>query len=152
MTNINTTFTVCGITTDSKGNSKVRWTQDLIRRTKLFIKQGHTRVDLVDLPQPMTKLEALTYIANLEQFSNAADRATISDAIAYREVVKAKVTGIYAPRKRGRPRKNPDITTVMKTTSRSAVKNVMSIEHIRARASVIDSEVAAVLDVAGIKV
>lgn len=135
MTDKNQTFTVCGITTDARGDSKVRWTQDLIRRTKLFAKQGHGRIDLVDLPRPMTKLEALAHIASLPQFSNPGDQMTIADAQAYREKAKAKAEGTYVPKKRGRPRKNPVAEIVVKQKTVRGKKAPLSLDAIKARAT-----------------
>ena len=132
MLNKNSLYTVSGITTDSNGDCKVRWTQDLIRRTKLFIKQGYTRVDLVDLPRPMTKLEALSHIAALPQFSNPGDQMTIQDAVAYREKAKAKADGTYVARPRGRPRKHPVATVTIKQTKKT--KAAPSLDAIKARA------------------
>lgn len=152
MPNINSTFTVCGITTDTNGDSKVRWTQDLVRRTKLFAKQGYVRVDLVELPHPMNKLDALAHIAALPQFTNPGDAMTIADATAYREVAKAKADGTYTPRKRGRPRKNPAATVVVKKTRGSRAKTAISMEGLKSRARSVDREVAAVLSAAGIEV
>jgi len=77
------TFKVAGITTHN-GNSKVRFTDDLTRRVKQFSKGGATRIDLLELPKEMTKVEALQHIATLEQFKSAEDQALISDAIADR--------------------------------------------------------------------
>jgi len=78
------TFKVAGITTHN-GNSKVRFTDDLIRRVKQFTKGGATRLDLMELPSAMTKLEALRYLASHADFQSGDDQALIGDAIADRE-------------------------------------------------------------------
>lgn len=101
-------FEVAGIVTVN-GGSKIRFTNDLIRRYKMFNKEEATRVDLVNLPTPMTKLEALAYIKNLEQFSDPIDQVVIEEAIEYRQLVRDKEAGIIPKRPRGRPRKNPTI-------------------------------------------
>jgi len=88
MANSNQTFKVAGITVHN-GNAKVRFTDDMVRRIKQFSKGGATRIDLVELPSEMTKLEALTYLSFLADFQSAADQATISDSIAD----KSKSTG-----------------------------------------------------------
>jgi hypothetical protein len=75
------TFKVAGITTNN-GNTKVRFTDDMIRRIKLFTKGGHTRVDFVDLPSEMTKIEALNYLATHADFQSPGDQATIADSLA----------------------------------------------------------------------
>jgi hypothetical protein len=77
----NQTFKVAGITTHGT-NTKVRFTDDMVRRIKQFSKGGASRIDLVELPTEMTKLEALKYIATLPEFASASDQATIADSIA----------------------------------------------------------------------
>lgn len=83
------TFKVAGITVHN-GNAKVRFTDDMVRRVKQFSKGGATRIDLVDLPSEMTKVEALKYLQTLEQFKDAADQALISDSLADKEKVASK--------------------------------------------------------------
>lgn len=77
-------FKVAGITTHN-GNSKVRFTDDLIRRVKQFTKGGATRIDLMELPSAMTKLDALKYLQAHSDFQNPVDQSLIGDAIADRE-------------------------------------------------------------------
>lgn len=91
------TFKVAGITTHNTV-SKVRFTDDMVRRVKQFSKGGATRIDLVELPSEMSKVEALKYIQALDQFKSAEDQALIADSLADREKtvtkreVKVKVT------------------------------------------------------------
>ncbi len=75
------TFKVAGMTTNN-GNTKVRFTDDMVRRIKQFTKGGHTRVDFVDLPREMNKIEALDYLATHADFQSPADQATIADTLA----------------------------------------------------------------------
>jgi len=77
------TFKVAGITTHGD-STKVRFTDDLVRRVKQFSKGGASRIDLIELPTEMTKLEALKYLQTHEDFQSASDQATISDSIADR--------------------------------------------------------------------
>ena len=84
------TFKVAGITTHN-GNSKVRFTDDMVRRVKQFGKGGATRIDLVELPSEMTKVEALKYLQTHADFASAEDQALISDSLADREKVKREV-------------------------------------------------------------
>ena len=53
-------YTVAGTTTIN-GETKVRFANDLISRIKIFSKGGGD-VNLVELPSPMNKLEALQYL------------------------------------------------------------------------------------------
>jgi len=74
------TFKVAGITTHNN-STKVRFTDDLVRRVKQFSKGGASRIDLIELPSAMTKLEALKYLQTHADFQSAEDQATISDSI-----------------------------------------------------------------------
>jgi hypothetical protein len=93
----NQTFKVAGITTHN-GNTKVRFTDDMVRRIKQFSKGGATRIDLVELPSEMTKIEALKYIATHAEFQSPSDQATIADSLedrvkdASKGEVKVKAT------------------------------------------------------------
>jgi hypothetical protein len=77
------TFKVAGITVHN-GNAKVRFTDDMVRRVKQFSKGGATRIDLVDLPSEMTKVEALKYLLAHADYQSPADQATLGDALADR--------------------------------------------------------------------
>jgi hypothetical protein len=93
----NQTFKVAGITTHN-GNTKVRFTDDMVRRIKQFSKGGATRIDLVELPSEMTKIEALKYLATHAEFQSPSDQATIADSLedrvkdASKGEVKVKAT------------------------------------------------------------
>jgi len=76
-------FKVAGITVHN-GNTKVRFTDDMIRRVKQFTKGGATRCDFVELPKAMTKLEALNYMLTLPEYQSAGDQATLNDCITDR--------------------------------------------------------------------
>lgn len=76
----NQLFKVVGITTHN-GNSKVRFTDDMVRRVKQFSKGGATRVDFIELPKPMTKIDALKYMLTLNNFQSAEDQSTITDTL-----------------------------------------------------------------------
>jgi hypothetical protein len=80
MANSNQTFKVAGITIHN-GNAKVRFTDDMVRRIKQFTKGGASRVDFVELPSEMTKVEALKYLATLPEFASPSDQATIADTL-----------------------------------------------------------------------
>jgi hypothetical protein len=54
------TFAVAGVST-LEGKTKVRFMNDSTR-IKILIKNGHTDIDLVDLPKEMTKAEIAQYL------------------------------------------------------------------------------------------
>lgn len=101
-------FKVAGITTHN-GNSKVRFTDDLIRRVKQFTKGGATRIDLMELPSAMSKLDALKYLQAHADYQSPEDQALIGDAIGDREKspkaevkVKAAKPSLDAIKQRGK--------------------------------------------------
>ena len=55
------TFTVAGTATHN-GVTKARFANDLVARIKILNKAGATNINLVELPEPMTKLQALQYL------------------------------------------------------------------------------------------
>ena len=59
-------YTVVGTSTFN-GQSKVRFTNDVGVRIKTLVKGGHTNVELIELPQPMTKLEAVQWLLDNRQ-------------------------------------------------------------------------------------
>lgn len=95
------TFKVAGIT--AHGDSiKVRFTDDMVRRIKQFTKGGASRIDLVELPSTMTKIEALQYLQKHADFQSPGDQATLADCLADKEkesgkgTVKVKVPKVKA--------------------------------------------------------
>ncbi len=122
------TFKVAGMTTNN-GNTKVRFTDDMVRRIKQFTKGGHTRVDFVDLPSEMTKVEALNYLATHADFQSPADQATIADTLAdkTKEANKGTVKVKVAKTK-------PSIDAI-KARAKKATKEV-SVEQVLAEAGV----------------
>jgi CCR4-NOT transcriptional regulation complex NOT5 subunit len=85
-------WTCVGITVHDSV-SKVRFGVDRIRRIKQFTKGGATRVDMVDLPQEMNKLDALNFMRAHEDFQSPEDQSVISDAYDYRAKVSGKTKG-----------------------------------------------------------
>ena len=58
-------FTVAGTATNADGTVKVRFANDLVARIKILNKNNCTNINLVELPQAMTKLEALQHLQTL---------------------------------------------------------------------------------------
>lgn len=78
------TFTHAG-TSRLNGTVKVRFANDAFR-AKVLEKNGHTEVDLIELPSEMTKEDAVAYLAKIEFYKandgtvDAEVRAAIEDA------------------------------------------------------------------------
>lgn len=58
------TFTVAGVSTQNSV-TKVRFANDLVSRTKLLAKGGHSPLELIELPRPMTKAEACAHLLDV---------------------------------------------------------------------------------------
>lgn len=56
-------FSVAGYATNPDGTVKVRFANDLVARIKILNKAGCTDINLTELPQPMTKVEALEFLS-----------------------------------------------------------------------------------------
>ena len=118
---IGNTFTVVGIT-DHGGNVKVRFTDDMVRRVKQFAKGGAGRIDFIELPEPMTKIEALKYMLTCKEFSSEDDQATIQDTLEDKErearkgsgTVKVKGT-VSLDAIKNRPRKDVTVADILET-------------------------------------
>ena len=55
-------FTVAGTATNADGTVKARFANDLVARIKILNKNGCTDINLMELPQAMTKLQALQFL------------------------------------------------------------------------------------------
>jgi hypothetical protein len=113
------TFTVVGIT-DHGGNVKVRFTDDMVRRVKQFSKGGAGRIDFIELPSAMTKIEALKYMLTCKEFSSEDDQATIQDTLEdkIKEARKGEVKVKSAPSLdaiKNRPRKDVTVADILET-------------------------------------
>jgi len=71
-------FAVAGVSTLG-GKTKVRFANDTMR-IKILAKNGHTDIELVDLPSEMTKAEIAQHMLSIDF---AKGRKQIADAIAY---------------------------------------------------------------------
>ena len=71
-------FSVAGVST-LNGKTKIRFANDTMR-IKILAKNGHTGVDLIDLPREMTKAEIAQYLI---ETAYGKGNAAIEGAIAY---------------------------------------------------------------------
>jgi hypothetical protein len=71
------TFAVAGVST-LNGQTKLRFANDTVR-IKILAKNGHTDVELIDLPREMTKAEA---VAHMKSVGFGAGRPEVEAAMA----------------------------------------------------------------------
>jgi len=65
MTKTEKTFTVAGTAINADGTSKARFANDLVARIKILHKSGCSKINLIELPHAMTKLEALQHLQSI---------------------------------------------------------------------------------------
>lgn len=98
-------FTVAG-TAAQNGNTKVRFANDLVARIKILNKNNCTDINLMELPKPMTKLEALQYLQTLNLTGDAgyavAAKTAEKTKIAKKGEVSVKASGVKATTKVGK--------------------------------------------------
>ena len=93
-------FTVAGVSTQH-GITKVRFANDIVSRTKILAKGGHSPLELIELPRAMTKAEACQHLLDtggvfaqwsgliIETMSKKEDTVVAPKAV---KIPKAKAT------------------------------------------------------------
>lgn len=71
-------FSVAGVSTQA-GKTKIRFANDVMR-IKILAKNGHTNIDLAELPKPMTKAEIAQH---LREINFAKGNKDVEAAVAY---------------------------------------------------------------------
>lgn len=73
-------FNVIGVST-LNGDTKMRFANDTMR-IKILAKNGHTGIQLIELPESMTKVEAVKSIKDLPEFADQAAQDAIAEYLA----------------------------------------------------------------------
>ena len=98
-------FTVAGTATNADGTVKARFANDLVARIKILNKAGCTDINLMELPQAMTKLQALQYLTEQGVAGDAgyavANKLAEKTKLAKKGEVKVKATAVKASAKAG---------------------------------------------------
>ena len=91
-------FTVAGTAINADGTVKARFANDLVARIKILNKAGCTEINLMELPQAMTKLQALQYLTEQGVTGDAgyavANKLAEKTKIAKKGEVKVKATSV----------------------------------------------------------
>lgn len=95
-------YTVAGVS-KHKGEFKVRFANDTMR-VKVLEKHDHTEVVLTELPKAMLKLDAVKYIATLDEFNTVGAKAAIMDYLDRKDTAP-KAPAVKAPVKAKAPTK-----------------------------------------------
>jgi hypothetical protein len=70
-------FTVAG-TSVLNGATKLRFANDFVTRIKVLGRNDHTAINLVELPQAMTKEDATRYLSTQDTFKALDEQAAIA--------------------------------------------------------------------------
>ena len=81
-------YTVAGVS-KLDGEYKVRFANDVLR-IKVLAKHGHEDITLVELPEAMTKVEAVKFIKTVDEFSGVNAQAAIADYLDRKDEKPAK--------------------------------------------------------------
>jgi len=71
-------FKVTGIST-LKGTTKVRFANDFVSRVKILNKDGHTDINLIELPEALSKADCVTYLKGTAMYAEFADAINAAD-------------------------------------------------------------------------
>ena len=94
-------FTVAGTAKNADGTVKARFANDLVARIKILNKAGCTDINLVELPQAMTKLQALQHLQSIGITEGDAGFAVANKLAEKSKVAKrgeVKVQATKAPK------------------------------------------------------
>ena len=113
-------FTVAG-TSKLDGEYKVRFANDTLR-IKVLAKHGHEDITLVELPEAMTKLDAVKFIKTLDEFAGVAEQAAIADYLDRKDEKPAKTATVKAPKAKA-PAKAPKAKATAKVADTSDMED-----------------------------
>jgi len=85
------TYTVAGIST-LNGKTKVRFANDVVARTKQLIAAGHEDVNLVELPEALSKADAALYLKDHIDFSEDHEQLTVIDYLVRNKIIESTDT------------------------------------------------------------
>lgn len=86
----NKTYTVAGVST-LEGKTKMRFANDVMR-IKILAKNGHSNVELIELPHAMTKAEIVAHMRSTGFGAGNADIQSAMDLILKRNPAEKAAT------------------------------------------------------------
>lgn len=110
-------FAVAG-TSKRLGQTKVRFANDMTR-VKVLVKGEHEDIDLIELPEPMTKEDVIAYLIKIDFADGSADKQAAINA----EAVKRKV-GEAAPKVKAKVKVTPKVSVKAKAEKPAKAKIV----------------------------
>ena len=83
-------FTVCGIS-KLGGEYKVRFANDMVSRVKILNKDGHKDINLMELPNALSKADCVKHLKTTDLYTKFASAIDAADA-KYSSLGTVKVT------------------------------------------------------------
>ncbi len=128
-------FTVAGTAKNPNGTVKARFANDLVARIKILNKAGCTDINLIELPQAMTKLEALQHLTQVGITEGdagfvVANKLAEKSKVAKKGEVKVKAT--KAPSKTAQAVVSAAVKTASKTKAVKATVPADAVESTNA--------------------
>ena len=119
-------FTVAGTAKNPNGTVKARFANDLVARIKILNKAGCTDINLIELPQAMTKLQALQHLQTV-----GITEGDAGYAVANKLAEKAKVAKKGEVKVKATKTAEAVVSAAVKTAAKSkAVKATVSADAV----------------------
>jgi len=134
---MNATFTQAGVSR-LKGEFKARFANDALR-VKVLAKNGHTDIDLMELPTPMTKEAAVAFLIDINFDNGNAEVRAALDAELDKRTEKPKAE--KAP-------KEPKVKKEKKAKAEVSMESIKEKIAEAAEAAAATAETAPVADIA----
>ena len=136
-------FSVVGVSTQN-GITKVRFANDIVSRTKVLAKGGHSPLELIELPNLMTKYDACQYLLDrggvfaqwsgliIETMSKKDDKAPAKTPA---KAPAKKPTAV--PTKAPAPAKQPKITKPAKAEDDLEITEIKTLAEVVAEPALV---------------
>jgi len=126
-------FSVVGVSTQN-GITKVRFANDIVSRTKVLAKGGHSPLELIELPNLMTKYDACQYL--LDRGGVFAQWSGLIIETMSKKDDKAPAKPVKTPAKKTAPAKTPAPAKQPKITKPAKAEEDLEITEIKTLAEV----------------
>jgi hypothetical protein len=127
-------FTVAGLSRQN-GSLKVRFANDIVSRVKVLQRNGHKDIDLVELPQAMSKDAAVAYLSTL------TDRFGYIEALSVFADYQTKNVKTKAPAAKASKPKELEIEIELETDEQKAKRERDAARKRAARAAAKQTEI-----------
>ena len=135
-------FSVVGVSTQN-GITKVRFANDIVSRTKVLAKGGHSPLELIELPNLMTKYDACQYLLDrggvfaqwsgliIETMAKKDEKTPAKPAKAPAKKTAAVSTKVPAPAKQ------PKITKPVKAEDDLEITEIKTLAEVMAEPALV---------------